>query len=246
VGRETLYEYASNEIDLLRLKQKNGGNYDTLKDMTYNAAHLPLTVTDSAAKTTSFTFNDQGQVLTVTTPPRAGITENRTTTYSYNSNGYLQSVTRPATGAATSYTYDSYGRTRTVTNSEGYTLTYDYDSLDRETKVTYPDASYEESLYERLDPVRTRDRLGRWTHSTYDALRRVSATTDPLGRTMTQQWCSCGRMEAFIDANGNRTDWERDIQGRVTKEIRANGSEWLYGYETTMSRLKRVTDAKGL
>jgi RHS repeat-associated protein len=73
----------------------------------------------------------------------------------------------------------------------------------------------------------------------------MTATTDPLGRTVTQQWCTCGSLDALVDANGNRTGWERDLQGRVTKEVRANGSGWLYVYETTTSRLKRVTDAKG-
>jgi RHS repeat-associated protein len=244
VGRETLYEYASNEIDLLRTKQKNGANYDLLKERTYNSGHRALTSKETAGQTWTYTYNSQGQRLTVTTPPRAGITENRTTTWSYDTDGYLQSVTSPATGATTSYTYDSYGRTRTVTDSDGYTMTLDYDALDRQTKVTYPDSTFEETVYERLDAVRSRDRLGRWAHVVYDALRRPIATTDPLGRTVTQQWCNCGSLEAVIDANGNRTEWERDIQGRVTKEIRANGSEWLLGYEQTSSRLKTMTDPK--
>jgi len=201
-------------------------------------------VKNAAGQTTTNTYNGQGQLITSTTPPRAGITENRTTTWSYNTDGYLQSVTGPATGATTSYTYDSYGRTRTVTDSENYTLTYDYDGMDRLTKVTYPDSTFEETVYERLDPVRSRDRLGRWTHSIHDALRRLVASTDPLGRTVTQRWCNCGSLDALIDANGNGTEWERDIQGRVTMEIRANGSEWLYEYEQTTSRLKTVTDPK--
>ncbi|MGH8545786.1 MAG: RHS repeat domain-containing protein [Gammaproteobacteria bacterium] len=245
MGRETLTEYATNELDLLKVKQKNGASYDLLRELTYNSAHRPLTYKDAAAQTTTFTYNTQGQLLTLVTPPRTGITESRTTAYSYDTNGYLQSVAGPATGATTSFTYDSHGRRRTITDSDGYTLTFDYDALDRQTKVAYPDSTFEESMYERLDPVRSRDRLGRWTHSVYDALRRVIATTDRLGRTVTQQWCSCGSIEALVDANGNRTEWERDIEGRVTKEIRANGSEWLYVYENTSSRLKRTTDAKG-
>lgn len=244
VGRETVYEYASNEQDLLRVKQKSGNNYDLLQEMTYNSAHQPLTVTDAAGETTSYAYTAEGQLETVTTPPRAGITENRTTMYDYDEDGYLESVTGPASGATTGYEYDSYGRTRTVTDSDGYVLTLDYDALDRQTKVTYPDSTFEETVYDRLDPVQTRDRLGRWTHRIYDSLQRLIAATDPLGRTVTQQWCSCGSMDALLDASGNRTRWERDIQGRVTKEIRANESEWLYVYENTTSRLKRTTDAK--
>ena len=212
--------------------------------MAYNSAHEPLTVTDAARQTTTYTYTAEGQLDTVTSPLRAGISENRTTTYDYDEDGYLESVTGPATGATTSYTYDGYGRTRTVTDSDNYTLTYDYDALDRQMKLTYPDGTFEQTVYERLDSVGSRDRLGRWTHRAYDSLRRLTATIDQLGRNVTQQWCTCGALEALIDANGNKTSWERDIQGRVTKEIRANASEWLYLYETTTTRLKTVTDPK--
>jgi RHS repeat-associated protein len=246
IGRETVYEYDTNDIDLLRVKQKNGTNYELVQSFTYNAQHQPLTATDAAGQTTTYTYNAQGQVLTVTTPPRAGITENRTTTYSYDTaTGQLQSVTGPATGATTNYTYDGYGRIRTVTDADSYTVTTDYDVLDRPTRITYPDGTYEETVYNRLDPERRHDRLGRWSETFYDSLRRVVATRDPLGRTVNQQWCACGSLDKIIDGNGNPTSWERDLRGRATKETRADGSFWEYTYETTTSRLKKGKDAKG-
>jgi RHS repeat-associated protein len=258
LGRETVYVYGTGSTpdpdqangtgtDLLQVKQKNPsapGGYDLIASYTYNAQQLPLTVTDAAGQTTTSTFNAQGQILTVTTPPRAGITENRTTTYSYDTNGFLQSVTAPATGATTNFTYDGYGRTRTVTDQDSYTVTYDYDALDRVTRITYPDTTYEETVYNRLDAEKRRDRLGRWTHIFHDALRRIVATRDPAGRTTTQQWCSCGSLDKLIDSDNNATTWERDLQGRVTREVPADGADWEYTYETTTSRLKKVKDAK--
>jgi RHS repeat-associated protein len=245
LGRETLYEYDTNEIDLLRVKQKNGSNYDLLETRTYNAQHRSLTVTDAAGQTTAFTYNTQGQILTVVTPPRAGLSQaQRTTTYAYDTNGYLQSVTGPLAGATTSYTYDGYGRVRTVTDSDSYTLTYDYDALDRPTRTTYPDGTYEQTVYNRLDPEKRRDRLGRWIETFYDALRRVVATRDRAGRTTTQQWCACGSLDKLVDPKGNATAWDRDVQGRVAKETRADGAFWETIYETTTSRVKKVKDAK--
>lgn len=42
------------------------------------------------------------------------------------------------------------------------------------------------------------------------------------------------------------TRWERDVQGRVTREVRADGvTATSYTYEATTSRLKTVTDPKG-
>ena len=54
--------------------------------------------------------------------------------------GYLESVTRAGSVLA-SYTYDSARRVRTVTHSDGYSLVFDYDAIDRPTRVTYPDAT---------------------------------------------------------------------------------------------------------
>jgi YD repeat-containing protein len=246
LGRETLYEYDTNEIDLLRVKQKNGGSYDLLEQRTHNAQHEPLTITDSSGQTTTNSYNAQGQIVTVVTAPRAGLSQaQRTTTYAYDTNGYLQSVTGPLAGATTSYTYDGYGRVRTVTDSDSYTLTYDYDALDRQTKVTYPDGTYEQTVFTRLDPEKRRDRLGRWTKAFFDALRRVVATRDPLGRMTTHQWCTCGSLDQLVDPKGNAISWDRDVQGRVTKETRADGSFWETTYETTTGRVKTVKDAKG-
>jgi len=80
----------------------------------------------------------------------------------------------------------------------------------------------------------------------HDPLRRVTATRDPAGRTITQQWCTCGALEKLIDANGHATTWDRDVQARVTREVRADGTTaTVYTYETTTSRLTTVIDPKG-
>ena len=131
-----------------------------------------------------------------------------------------------------------------MTESDGYAVTTDYDDLDRPTRITYSDGTYEETTYTRLNATDQRDRLGRWTHFFYDAVRRLVLTSDPMNRTIRQQWCVCGVLDKLIDANGNTTSWERDAAGRLTKEIRADNSQTLYASENTTSRLKRRTDPK--
>lgn len=261
--RETVFVYGTNNvadrepingssIDLLEVRQKNGTGYDVLGATSYNANHLPLTITDAARQTTTYTYNTNGDLGTVVTPPRGGLSPSeRTTTFQYYGDnaplgpGRLQRVTGPIAGATTDFAYDIHGRLRMVTESDGYALTTDYDTLDRPTRITFPDGTYEERVYDRLDLARSRDRLGRWTNFFYDALRRLVLTRDPLGQTVNQQWCNCGALEKLIDANGNATRWERDAQNRITKEIRADNSETAFVYEGTTSRLKRRTDAKG-
>jgi len=162
LGRETVFVYGTNNVadpdpatgtgvDLLEVKQKNGAGYDVLQTTTYNAQHLPLTAIDAARQTTTFTYRTTGDLETVITPPRGSLTQaERTTTFAYYADnaplgpGRVQRITGPVGGATTDFAYDSYGRARTVTESDGYALTTDYDAFDRPTRVTYPDGTYEE------------------------------------------------------------------------------------------------------
>jgi YD repeat-containing protein len=263
LGRETDYIYGvgntpdSNPatgigLDLLQIKQKNGGSFDILASFTYNSHHQPLTSTDAALQTTTATYTSHGDLETIITPSRGSLTTaQRTTTYSYNADnassgpGQLASVTGPISGATTSFAYDDHGRLATVTASDAYAITRAFDALDRPTLITYPDSTTEAITYDKLDVNASRDRLGRWTHFIHDAERRLVATRDPQGRTVTQKWCSCGVLEQIIDANGNATSWSLDAQNRLIQETRPNSTSVTQEYETTTSRLKRRTNFKG-
>lgn len=239
VGRQTNYTYASNGLDLLQVEQVRSGGTDIIQQYAdYNSQHLPGTITDAAGQDTDLTYNSFGQPLTVTNA------KSETTTYDYDSSGYLESVTGPVSGATTTYTYDAYGRVESVEDADGYVVVTDYDHLNRVTLRTYPDDTTDTNIYSRLDLTEQHDRLGRITRHFYDGFGRRIATRDPAGRTISQVWCDCGSMEALIDANGNRTKWERDVQGRVTREVRAdNTTDSHYTYDLT-GRLKTVTDPK--
>jgi RHS repeat-associated protein len=241
IGRQTSYVYAANGIDLVETRQTSPGVNDLLGTFaSYTALHQPQTATDAAGETTTLTHNALGQVLTSTNA------KNETTTVVYDADHRLQSVTAAMPGAVTSYTYDSYGRVRTVTQPDGYAVTTDYDVFDRPTQATYPCGTTDLFAYERLDLAAQTDRLGRTTRYFYDPLRRLMATRDPAGRTITRQWCTCGSLDKIIDANGHATTWERDLQARVTREVRADGTTATqYVYESTDNRLKTVTDPKG-
>jgi RHS repeat-associated protein len=242
LGRATRLTYAANGIDLLQVDRVvENFSLERLLTMTWNANHQPLTVTDAAGQTTTYTYNARGQLLTVTNA------KNEVTTFNYNANAYLTSVDGPLPGTAdsTGFTYDFHGRVQTVTDSEGYTLTYSYDGLNRLTRVTYPDTTYQELTYTLLDVDTSRDRRGRITDNDYDSLGQLIKTTDPLDRVTRYAWCRCGAMKSLIDALGQETRWEFDVQGRKTAKVYADGSRTTYQYENTTSRLKAITDAKG-
>ena len=162
------------------------------------------------------------------------------------SGDYLTLVTGPISGGQNSYTYDSAERVSTVTDSEGYRITKDYDNLDRPTTTIYPDSTSDQTFYNKLDVYYTVDRQGRTTYNQYDAIRELMQTTDPLGRTTKYTWCLCGGLSTLTDANNNVTTWNLDTEGRVTgKKNHVDSSQFTYAYESNLSRLHSMTDARG-
>jgi RHS repeat-associated protein len=257
LGRESVFVYGAGTtpdadpatgtgIDLLEVQHKNGAAFETLAEFTYNSDHRMLTATNALGNTSTFTYNPEGQLLTATSPPTTSAPAGATSTLTYDEDGYLLTATGPVSGSTATYTYDDFGRLRTISPPLQDMVTFDYDDLDRLTRATYEDDTYEEVVYNRLDAEQFRDRLGRWSRLRFDVERRLVAATDPEGRTTSLQWCRCGVLEALIDANGNPTSWEHDGQGRVVTETRADSSEYTFVYESTTSRLDSVTDPRSI
>jgi RHS repeat-associated protein len=240
LGRETLFEFAENGIDLLTIRQKNGSSYDTIASFTWNAQHRPLSSTDAAGKTTSYTWNARGQLRTTTNPL------NETTSFAYNAQGYLVTIDPPLAGTSDRirFTYDEKGRVASRAQW-GYRLSYSYDDLNRLTRTTFPDGTYEEITYEKLDMVSFRDRLGRISQFSWDANRQLISETDPLTRKILYEWCTCGQLVKLTGPKGNVTQWHHDLQGRVTQKEFADGTKILSSYGTARGLLSSVTDPKG-
>jgi len=240
LGRSMTYIYDTNGIDLLEVRQTRLGQNELLAKVTYNSQHRPLTYTGPSGQTTTYTYNSFGQLLTLTDPL------NETTTCAYDSNGYLLSADGPLPGTndVTALNYDAFGRIRTITDVSGYVLTFNYDNLDRVTRVTFPDSTFSQYSYSNLDCVSFQDRAGRLTSFSYDSLRQLRSTTDPLSRTTLLDWCRCGALQSITDPMGRTTSWITDVQGRRIAKQYNDGSQETYAYENTTSRLRQVTDER--
>jgi RHS repeat-associated protein len=241
VGRVTLYDYDPvHAYDLFDIKQQTSpGVLSTIASFTYNNQHLPLTYTDAAGQTTTYTYNAVGQLTQVTDPL------NETTKYVYDPLGYLTQIINANNQIAATFTYDTFGRVATLTDSEGYTLQFAYDAMDRITKITYPDGTTRNYTWNKLDLASVKDRLGRITQYSYDAVRNLVDVADPLGRHTKVAYYENGHLKSLTDPNGNTTTWNVDVQNRVTGKQYADGRQFNNTYEATTSRLKAITDPLG-
>jgi len=243
-GRETRFFYATNGIDLERVEQlttklannpdPNSWTWTKLLSIDWNSGvpHRPHSVTDAALQTTTYTYNSAGQVRTVTNAL------NETTTFWYHSTGqgitptdtldanavgFLVRIDGALAGSddVVNLTWDAQRRLYTQREPDGYTLTFSYDNLDRPTRVTYPDASYEELGYGgKLDVESYRDRAGRITSITRDALRHVRTVTDPAKRKTEYVWCGCGSLSKIIDPEGHTQRFDYDVNSRLVNHFR--------------------------
>ncbi len=240
-GRGITFLYASNQADLLEIRQTTGTNNDLIARFQYGAGHRITASWDAAGGMTTNAYNARGQLLATTNP------NGETTTCAYDAAGRLVAVDGPLPGTSDQvrFTYDPAGRIFSVADPDGRTLTNHYDNLDRLVQVDYPDGTYSALGYDRLDPVLARDRLGRETHYLYDALRRLIRVEDPLGRVIQYGYCDCGNLTELTDALGRPTRWDYDLEGRLTTKRFVDGSEVKYTYEQTTSRLRSVEDEQG-
>jgi RHS repeat-associated protein len=264
--RVTTYEYDSNQIDLLEVRQRTGGINELLWTFDHYTLHRPGRKIDAAGQVTQYDYNNFGQILS-----RTNVAGNETTVYTYGDGmgsvplGYLASIRSPqlpnGTAAVISYGYDDFRRVRTVTNeAEQYMVTTDYDNLDRKIKITYPDTTYEEFEYKQdfgqglkviLDLTKSSDRQGYVTTRHYNRNRQMDSITDPDNRETQYEWCTCGSLTAIVDANHHRTTFLRDLQSRVYQKVFDDSTTTDYRYEGqsgpdtpgATSRLELSTDA---
>ncbi|MEW6401338.1 MAG: RHS repeat-associated core domain-containing protein [Chloroflexota bacterium] len=195
----------------------------------------------------SYTYNSDGtlrQMVEYIDP--ADPSRKRITDYTWQNNGLnLQSVTVSGSGQTvqTTYTYDSLGRKRTATLSRrtsqsdptliSLTTTYDYDALDRVTRVTDPLGNYVETVYDGNGKVAQTNAYYKKPDETYDSRLIVSRTynaadrllteTDIYGAVTTYAYDASGNVISVTDPNGHTTRYEYDAMNRRTAVIDANG-----------------------
>jgi RHS repeat-associated protein len=240
-GRSFSYFYDTNGVDLLEMRMTRQGKNELLLKASYNRNHQQTTVTDAAGLTTAYGYNALGLIQYLTNANGA------VTTFTYDPNGYMLAIDGPQAGTNDSvhFTYDAVGRMQTVTDTEGFTVAYAYDNLDRITQEAFPDGTYQQVVYDKLDPVAVRDRAGHWTTNTFNALRQLVAVQDHLGRLSQFKWCACGSISSMTDPLGRTTSWEYDLQSRPIAKTYPDGSSIVVAYEASNNRVHSRQDEAG-
>lgn len=290
LGRTVKLNYATNMVDVTSVQRQISATptWATLASFTYDSNHNVTSSTDAAGQLWQYAYNTAGQMIYATNPL------SQTRFWEYDSSGRITRITTPVAVAFASVVYGTTNTTAptassynyatpcsgvtapantnlpiSVTDSEGYVLCYQYDALDRVTKVKYPDGSADQYDYtfpntwpivsargtQSLDVWKVTDRLGRIVNYSYDQNRRLTSKSETVKvagvdvtRTTGYSYYANGVLKELTDANGAVTHWDVDIQSRPTSKTyaygTANAKTESYTYDLA-GRLKTRTDARG-
>ena len=148
------------------------------------------------------------------------------------------------------------------------TTHYEYDALDRVTRVAMPGdrevtTSYAATSVTTTDPdgkttTKRVDGFGRatslerpfggttaTTSTTYDRLGRRVGMTDPLGVAWSWTYDSLGRVTAQNDPDVGNWTYVYDDAGRLTSQTDAKSQTTTLSYDTAVGRLASRTNAAG-
>jgi RHS repeat-associated protein len=236
---------------------------------THDALGNLLTSTDELLHTTTYTYDSDGQVLSVSTPLDGSTPV--TTSYTYNSFGEPLTVTDPL-GNVTTNTYDASGNLLTITSpvpAAGIAASvtqFAYDTKGELTQITDPlnhistlayyptglihtitDAQSNVTSYEydlRGNRTAVVDAQSNRTTFTYDSGNRLTKVTYPDTTFVTFAYDTRGRRTTVTDQNGKVTSYAYDDADRLTSVTDAALNVTTYAYDLE-NNLTSITDAAG-
>jgi RHS repeat-associated protein len=202
---------------------------------TYDANNQPLTRTDKLGHSTTYSYDGQGRLLTVT--DRNGVTA-VTNTYAA-ATGRL-TATADALGEITMFAWDNRGRQTQVTGPTGNMTAYSYDLMDRVITTTFPDRTTVQNTYNCCQRTQVADQLNNVTNFVYDDLSRLTRVTDPTGAASNLAYDAVGNLLSLTDPDGHTWQWQYDALDRRTTQFDPLHNQEIWSYDAVGNVTRRV------
>ncbi|WP_162125793.1 RHS repeat-associated core domain-containing protein [Pseudoxanthomonas wuyuanensis] len=222
MGRRTEYTYDAN--GLVSQVVSLAGTQDAVEtSFTYNVEGLITSVTDPLNQQTTFDYLDR--CLTQATDPLG-----HSTIVVCNDDGLPESITNAL--GKTTHLYYSGGQLIASVDAMNRATGYAYDALGRVVVVRDPQGQIWRKYYDTNDRViKTVDPLGYETQLGYDGNGNVVAVLKPHGNGMTYDYDNRDRLLSRTDSLGQSETWTHDVMGRTTSHTDRKGQLTQYGYD---------------
>jgi RHS repeat-associated protein len=193
---------------------------------TLNQLWKEVGATGTAAVTTTFAYDDNGNQTGINAPL------SRNTVQVYDELNRLEQTADQLSGV-TQYGYNAVDQLISVTDPRSKVTSYTYNALGDLTQQVSPDTGTTTSTYDSGGNLQTStDARSKTATYTYDALNRVTSLTYPdqiISYTYDSGSNQNGRLTQVTDASGS-TSWSSDTHGRVLSRQQSMGINKTLGY----------------
>ncbi len=239
--------YKAPEGEELNLKRTQIGS--TTVELSSGEAGVPIYKYDITREDKSVvTFDNTGSLIKISEKNGAVININ------HDENGRITGITRE--GITFPVSLNSFGCVSSVTQPDGGVWSYGYDANGNLTSVTDPEGGVKRFSYDAKHRMLSwSDETGRQiVFNTYDVKGRVIKQIDQAGNVNTLSYDETNRKTITTDANGDKTTYIHDEDGRTKEIIYPDGTNenktYENGYLKTETGRDNVTityerDAKG-
>ncbi|WP_344300529.1 DNRLRE domain-containing protein [Paractinoplanes deccanensis] len=229
-------------------KDQNAGLFITTPAPVYDANDNVTKTTAPNGAVSTAVYDKADQLVSATSPADTAGDPQRTTSYTYDRVGNLLTTTEPqgnlttsdATDYVTTNTYDAIYQLTAATNAKGQKIQYEYDNvgnlvtvIDPRKSATADTADYTSKMVYDLAHrvIKTINAAGGSTSGTYDKDGLVTSATDELGSTTLLSYDARGSViEQKVPRSGSGTSvtyavtrFEYDKVGNQTKAISPRG-----------------------
>ena len=262
------HELAKKEIKKIT-NTDSTGTLLAKEEWTYNTQHDVLTHKNPLDKITTYTYkldggsNSVGLVATIVnalsqtiatntydteankyriTKTKNGV--NKETLFAYsqntaNSYGTPDKITLPS-GSITNFKVDVRGRKYEMTDPTGNPVKYDFDSLDRLIRTTFPDGTTTGTIYDCCHQVADYDQNGFGSSYEFDVMGNLTKVTDQNGEATEFTYNAEGWQLTVTDPRGKVTTTTYDDIGRATQvEYPGSWKEIFTYFEPGMVKTKK-------
>ncbi|MCG2711361.1 MAG: DUF6531 domain-containing protein [Candidatus Omnitrophica bacterium] len=224
-----------------------------------NLEKITLPAVQGTSPVVNLTYNDYGQVETIT-DPRGTITK-----YIYDAAGYLSKTIRNyqepyikdnTKNIETRMAYDALGNVKTITNALGSASVFEYDNLNRLTKVIAPSPfNYEArfsynannkliKLERQANDIKSKWQTIEYGYDARDLLTEIKQYKNTAEYLLTAfVYDKEGNRTEIIDSEANHTYYVYDQASRLIQVRDANSAVTNYEYSEN-NKLTKIIDAK--
>ena len=209
-GNETTYEY-----DLLDRMTAADEPLSVSTEYGYDPNGELISVEDPRGNTTSYGYDKLGRLTEILQPLE------KETTYTYDPAG--NKLSRTTALGTLDYSYDAADRLTEVSSGESTLRSYGYDAAGRRTSATDAEGHEIEVAYtEESRPSAIDDGHGQSLTRSYDSRGNLLKQVDGRG-TLEYGYDKLGRMTALTDPQGKSLAFAYDPESDLTEVTRPNG-----------------------